>query len=739
MSRLEACRFRIPTFSVLFFRLLIILCQVHSCLGQFPESTSDGNFTIVKSPVDGNITIRFKTPPKGTCATVFETQRQFTGYINIPPSTTGVGLTNYSTNTFFWFIEARQLPEKAPLTIFINGGPGSSSMVGLFQEVGPCQVVEIGRNQLGTIPRDWGWDRSSNILFIDQPVQVGFSYDQPTNQSFNLLNELFVSPPTDVPSSQPSYTFLNGTFSSGNPNFTANTSQIAAKSLWHFTQAFLGTFPQYNPYLRNASSGGINLFTESYGGKYGPAIARYFRQQNSLRKTDPVFANSTLSVTINTLGIMNGWIDLLVQTPFYPRFAYNNSYGIQAISQVQEINALTSYSQASGCQQQTLACRAQEDILDPAGDGSNSYINNACARAQAICQDNVISPYTTSGRSVYDISQTRLDPFPSSLYLEYLNMKEVQQAIGVSINYTQASPAVTTAFNNTGDYARGDILEDIVDTLKAGTRVALIYGDRDYICNWLGGEAVSFAIAQAAGVSYQKWYQAGYAPIVTNESFIGGVVREFGNLSFSRIYDAGHLVPAYQPETTFTVFSRLIQGTGISLGRKIDLASYISSGEANSTHKNQAPAAASPVCNIRAVNSTCSTDQKNILANHDGVIINGVVYSREADWQAPPASIISSAVFPGQQSQGMSTTTPRPSSVTSSASSSTSATVASSSSIKSIPTGVFTATGVPNITSTSTTSTNAAGTAMAKSNIFMNSDTQSALVLAFGIWGLGLS
>ena len=57
---------------------------------------------------------------------------------------------------------------------------------------------------------------------------------------------------------------INGTFPSGNQNFTANTTEIAAIAVWHFLQTWLATFPQYNP-----NSTGVNLVAESYGGKYG--------------------------------------------------------------------------------------------------------------------------------------------------------------------------------------------------------------------------------------------------------------------------------------------------------------------------------------------------------------------------------------------------------------------------------------------------------------------------------------
>ena len=564
-------------------------------------------------------------------------------------------------------------------------------MVGLFQETGPCEVVEIAKGQFGTQARDWGWDRSSNILFIDQPNQVGFSYDKTTNGSLDLLSSAISFPPKSVPEGQSAYSFLNGTFSSNNYNNTANTTQIAAHTIWHMLQGFLGTFPQYNPGTRPNSTQqgvvGVNLFTESYGGKYAPAFATLWEEQNAARLNGSLPTNNTLEIHLASLGIIQGCVDDLVQGKYYPVFSNNNTYGIQALSLIEEQTAASSYLSSDGCQQRIQACRNAVASMDPENEGDVAEINQICQGAQQNCNDNVIGPYQNSGRDVYDITQMTPDSFPSSTYLSYLNSAAFQDAVGAVVNYTETNHVVETAFLSTGDYDRGDQISDIAYLLSLGIRVALVYGDRDYICNWLGGEAISFAIASQSPL-LAPFYSAGYAEIVVNSTYVGGVVRQYGNLSFSRIYDAGHLVPAYQPETAFTVFTRVIMGTEISTGEPIDLATYTSKGDANATYQNKLPSQNPPTCWIRNVAGSCTDDQKTEIAKGSGVIIDDVLYNQESDWQEPASSVMLNAGIPGSV----------PISMTAGPAQSTNGRIMAPTTTMSVPTGVYVATNTPSPT-----------------------------------------
>lgn len=80
-----------------------------------------------------------------------------------------------------------------------------------------------------------------------------------------------------------------------------------------------------------------------------------------------------------------------------------------------------------------------------------------------------------------------------------------------------------------------------------------------------------------------KFHAAGYADVVVNDSYIGGQVRQYGNLSFTRVYQAGHEVPAYQPETAFKIFTRALFNFDIATGNisTIENGDYSTEGPEN--------------------------------------------------------------------------------------------------------------------------------------------------------------
>ncbi|KAB5583123.1 serine carboxypeptidase [Coniochaeta sp. 2T2.1] len=644
-------------FSFVMTRLvaLFVVLLSTACVAQFAPFQAT-NLTTIVSPADPGISISYKVPD-GVCNTAFKTQQQYTGWVNVPGA--------YETNIFFWFVAARQ--PTSQLTIWLNGGPGSSSMFGFFTETGPCEVVERGADRLETVARQWGWDRASNLLFIDQPNQVGFSYDVPTNGSFDMVYNDASVPPRPVPRSRTPTTYLNGTFSSLNQTNTANTTVVAATAVWHMVQGFLGTFPQFNP--ANNSAVGVNLFAESYGGKYGPVFAEIWEQQN-VRRSNGTLSNSTLDIHLVSLGIVNGCVDDIIQGPSYATMSVNNTYGIQLLSPVRAALANGTFYQSGGCLDLINECRAAADASDPENDGDVDSVNSICSQATTSCNSATLEPYSEASRSYYDIAHIIPDSYPSYHYATYLNTRRVQDAIGARVNYSDSSPEVYSAFQSTGDWQRGPMAPKLAALLNRGVRIGLVYGDRDFICNWIGGEAVSLAVADLAGPAYSSRFRsAGYAPIIVNDTYIGGVVRQYGNLSFSRVYQAGHFVPAYQPETAFQIFARIILGTSLSTGEPVNLNMYNTTGPLNATSTLSLPPSPTATCYLRNMAGTCPDDSISSILAGEGFIVNEVWYSASSAWPGATSSVtatgqMASTSTPPTLTGGIFTATATPSSAT---------------------------------------------------------------------------
>lgn len=539
-------------------------------------------------------------------------------------------------NTFFWFFEARKDPQNAPLAIWMNGGPGASSLLGLLSENGPC-LVNPDSNLTSLNP--WSWNNEVNMLYLDQPTQAGFSYDTPHNVSFNLLTGN-ISDFTDKTPKQNS-TFIYGTYGSGKRNRTAHGTEDAARAAWHFMQIWLQEFPGYHPHNSK-----VHLTAESYGGRYGPAFAAYFEEQNAKIRNSTLSTSSVheaIIIDLESLLIVNGCIDRLVQVPSYIKMVSDNTYGIEALNETVVKNMTHSLERKHGCRDRILLCRELAAVSDPENLGVNRTgtsscchislslsltrlpVNEVCHAAEKFCSTHLITPYRRhSGRNYYDIATLDPDPFPPPFFGGYLNQAHIQQALGVPVNWTRSSSVVNAAFSADGDYPRDGWLHKLQYLLSSGVRVALMYGDRDFACNWYGGEAVSLAL------NYSNFNGAGYADIETNASYTGGLVREHGNLSFSRVFEAGHEVPAYQPETAYRIFMRVLFGDDIATGStKVD-SEYSTKGLHDASGvKNDGIEQPLQFCYLLDY-KTCTDEQFEAVGNGTAEVVEWIVKDRNS-------------------------------------------------------------------------------------------------------------
>ncbi|CDY37202.1 BnaA09g08230D [Brassica napus] len=108
--------------------------------------------------------------------------RQYAGYVDVDSET--------CRSLFYYFVEADTQPETKPLTLWLNRGPGCSSVGGgAFTELGPFYPTGDDR---GLRINSMSWNKASNLLFVDSPAGVGWSYSN-TSSDYNTGDETTAS------------------------------------------------------------------------------------------------------------------------------------------------------------------------------------------------------------------------------------------------------------------------------------------------------------------------------------------------------------------------------------------------------------------------------------------------------------------------------------------------------------------------------------------------------------------
>ncbi|KAF8833259.1 peptidase S10, serine carboxypeptidase [Paxillus ammoniavirescens] len=426
--------------------------------------------------------------------------KQYSGYLDITDD----------KHLFFWFFEARVSPEDAPLVMWLNGGPGCSSSTGLLFELGPCSIADDGAN---TTTNPYSWNTHANIIFLDQPVNVGFSYAEDGS--------------------------------------TVNTSPVAGKDVYAFMELFLSRFPQY-------ATQPFHLAAESYGGVYAPNIANVIYNENKkVPLTSGSDANNAL-VKINLASVIlgNGMTDNYIQMASIPDYLCDGPYPIYDDPEGPQCQALR--SKVPTCQRLVKACYDFESRF-------------TCVPAALYCNSQLYAPIQQSGLNPYDARRTCIPEKDGPLcYKEmgwietYMNDPAVKAALGVNPqrNFESCNMAVNQAFLLQGDSMHNTpaLLPEMIND---GVRLLVYAGNADMMCNYIGNERwlevldTKF-LDEFASAPTEQWITMHSGKFAGTVRSAGGGGSGAGNVTFVAVHEAGHMVPFDQPEAALDMITRWI-------------------------------------------------------------------------------------------------------------------------------------------------------------------------------------
>ncbi|KIY63058.1 serine carboxypeptidase [Cylindrobasidium torrendii FP15055 ss-10] len=427
--------------------------------------------------------------------------KQYSGYLDIAQD----------KHLFFWFFEARENPKDAPLLLWLNGGPGCSSTTGLLFELGPCSISADGKN---TTANKYSWNTHANIIFLDQPVNVGYSYSDGDTKVDN--------------------------------------SPVAGKDVYAFLQLFMDRFPEY-------STQPFHIAAESYGGTYAPNIANtVYKGNKELAPTSNKIKTINLASVVLANGLTNPYIqfgsvaDYVCDGPFP---VYDDPEGPQCQSLRSKIPT---------CQRLINSCYSFQSKL-------------TCVPAILYCNSQIFGPLMQTGRNPYDVRRSCDRSKDGDLCYKqmewidvWMNQPSNKKALGVNpaLDFKSCNMEVNQAFTMQGDGMHNSALL-LPEIIEDGVKLLVYAGNADMMCNYMGNERWVEALDT---VFSEEFLSSPSEPWVTLKSGkVAGTVRSAGgqgftagNVTFVNVHDAGHMVPYDQPEAALDLITRWIADVPLS-------------------------------------------------------------------------------------------------------------------------------------------------------------------------------
>ena len=412
--------------------------------------------------------------------------RHFSGHLELQSS----------EKLFYWYAESQHAPADAPIVLWLNGGPGCSSLGGFFTENGPFVVQRDLSIQLNR----YAWNRKVNMLWLESPAGVGFSGEVQDRRYYN-------------------------------------DTVVAAK-----TREFLALFFSKFSELENRD---FYITGESYAGMYIPFVV------------DVLVEQPLQGVNLKGFAIGNPFTDNLIDGNAYVDYYY--SHALISLEAYEEIKALCGESIGCLFDDLPCPTKCGELLQKAQAEADTEALNPLFIYGdKCLLDDEQVNALRKQATSVVQLPSAHrgdIGPCADTLTRAYLNQPEVQEAIhatkpgGPYIDWKDCSMPVYNLYQSSPSS-----LPQYRNILTHDLQVLIYSGDADSIVNfigterWIGGQGLKLRIK----TTWHAWFGP--------DKQLAGYEQQYEGLTFKTVKGAGHMVPAVRPLHGLHLFECFVFG-----------------------------------------------------------------------------------------------------------------------------------------------------------------------------------
>ncbi|MQM08529.1 hypothetical protein Taro_041384 [Colocasia esculenta] len=423
---------------------------------------------------------------------------QFSGYITVNQQN--------GRELFYWFFEAQTVPSQRPLLLWLNGGPGCSSIgYGAAVELGPLRVK---RNGTGLEFNRYAWNQEANLLFLESPVGVGFSYTN-TSSDLSKLDDGFV-----------------------------------AEDAYNFLVNWFKRFPQYQTH-------DFYISGESYAGHYVPQLSELVYDRNRDGKNyyphinfkGFIVGNPETEDYNDSKGLLEyAWSHTVVSNEVF-----------RLASRVCDFRLFNWTDECVTVMSLLFQQYREIDIYNIYAPKCTSKPSSASSSPGVPSAAEAVERRGKGSLRAMGVLPGGYDPCYSAYAEEYFNRADVKKSLHADAfgSANRSWKVCNDSILRTYNFTVASVLPIYTKLINAGLKIWVYSGDADGRVPVIGTRYWVESLALPLRSQWRPWYHRGQ---------VGGRFVEYEGVALVTVRGAGHLVPLNKPSEGLALINSYLSG-----------------------------------------------------------------------------------------------------------------------------------------------------------------------------------